>query len=372
MYCREEIENLQIKVADERERYQAMASQGGAISAVSHFQVNDKWRLSRTDASYILSIEVHTAIDFILLQSDVPVDLLDVDRNQAVVSYSATSVEDGNYLLTTYRCQANATRIEIKVRSIEGQYGRLQAYITPRLHPKVCCVKEFPIKPLSLHERTHNWDDTRPTNSLKLKGQFSLAEVHSWIAFSLPDVPDRAPPGEQIRMTFSSTFLNTQLECCYSAGEATFTSDSISTISILKDVLSKEATNKKIKLEMSYDISDSSVPHVLELIHPLLEEQLALAKNVQLIDALKDLQVHESDVSFLSADYKKILENADELKTKFQKQPCYLQRLYGIITDLFIDKFKFKGQNSKNKIPALMEVLENYTLESLMAFFARN
>ncbi|CAD5123923.1 DgyrCDS12231 [Dimorphilus gyrociliatus] len=369
---KDEIEELQNKVAVERERYQSMAAQGNSISAVPHFQVNNKWRLSRADASYILSIEVHTAIDFILLQSDVPVDLLDVDRNQAVVSYSATSVEDGNYLLTTYRCQANATRIEIKVRSIEGQYGRLTAYIAPRLHPKVCCVNEFPIKPLSLHERTHKWDDTRPSNSLSLRGQFSLAEVHSWIAFCLPDVPDRAPPGEKITMTFASTFLNTQLECCYSAGEAVFTSDSVSTISILKDVLSKEATNKKIRLDMSYDISDSSVPHVLELIHPLLEEQLTLAKNVQLIDALKDLQVHETDVSFLSDDYKGILENADELKEKYQRQPCYLQRLYGIITDLFIDKYKFKGQNSKNKVPALMEVLDNYSLESLIAFFSRN
>lgn len=34
-------------------------------------------------------------------------------------------------------------------------------------------------------------------------------------------------------------------------GEAEFKSDNISTISILKDVLTKEATKKKIKLEIS-------------------------------------------------------------------------------------------------------------------------
>jgi hypothetical protein len=34
-------------------------------------------------------------------------------------------------------------------------------------------------------------------------------------------------------------------------GEAEFRSDNISTISILKDVLTKEATKKKIKLEIS-------------------------------------------------------------------------------------------------------------------------
>ena len=35
-------------------------------------------------------------------------------------------------------------------------------------------------------------------------------------------------------------------------GEATFRSDNISTISILKDVLSKEATTKKISLKITY------------------------------------------------------------------------------------------------------------------------
>lgn len=37
----------------------------------------------------------------------------------------------------------------------------------------------------------------------------------------------------------------------YSKGEAEFKSDNISTISILKDILTKEATKKKIKLEIT-------------------------------------------------------------------------------------------------------------------------
>ena len=35
-------------------------------------------------------------------------------------------------------------------------------------------------------------------------------------------------------------------------GEATFRSDNISTISILKDVLTKEATKKKIRLDITF------------------------------------------------------------------------------------------------------------------------
>ena len=41
----------------------------------------------------------------------------------------------------------------------------------------------------------------------------------------------------------------------YRKGEAIFKSDNISTISILKDVLSKEATKRKINLNISYGLS---------------------------------------------------------------------------------------------------------------------
>lgn len=109
--------------------------------------------------------------------------------------------------------------------------------------------------------------------------------------------------------------------CNFSKGEGHFRSDNISTISILSDVLSKEATKRKINLNISYggcivilyqclfqsliyrtqpcsncllfyflhlpDINDDSVSHTLKMIHPKLEYQLLLARKVQLIDALK-------------------------------------------------------------------------------------
>ncbi|CAG2186189.1 BBS7 [Mytilus edulis] len=316
-----------------------------------------------------VSLELQLPIDNVLLQSDVPIDLLDVEKNSAVVSYSACNPEEGNYLLATYRCQANTTRLELKIRSIEGQYGTLQAYVTPRVQPKTCQVKQYNIKPLSLHQRTHVFDDNRPLNTVKLTGQFSLAEMHSWVSFCLPELPERTPPGETVTFHFMSTFLDTLLECVYSKGEAVFRSDNISTISILKDVLTKEATKKKIRLDISYDINDESIAYTLNLIHPRLEYQLLLAKKVQLIDALKELQVHEEDLTFMSPEYRQILEEADALQAEFKRQPCHLERLYGMITDLYIDKFKFKGVNVKGKVPALLEVLDNYDLQTLVEFF---
>lgn len=40
------------------------------------------------DGSYTLSIEIPAPIEFVLLQSDVPMELLDIDKNTAVVSVS--------------------------------------------------------------------------------------------------------------------------------------------------------------------------------------------------------------------------------------------------------------------------------------------
>ncbi|KAL5012626.1 hypothetical protein ScPMuIL_011177 [Solemya velum] len=366
---KEELDGLQQKVATEREKYQETAQSTSAISAVPYFAVNDKFVLNREDASYTLSLELQMPIDNVLLQSDVPIDLLDVEKNSAVVSYSACNPEEGNFLLATYRCQANTTRLELKIRSIEGQYGTLQAYITPRIQPKMCQVKQYQIKPLSLHQRTHVFDNSRPHNSLTLTGQFSLAEMHAWIVYCLPEIPERTPPGDNVVFHFVSTFLDTQLECCYKKGEAIFRSDNISTISILKDVLSKEATKKKIRLDISYEINDDSIPYTLNLLHPKLEHHLLLAKKVQLIDALKELQVHENNLDFMSPEYRQILDDANDLQLEYKKQPCHLERLYGMITDLYIDKFKFKGQNVKTRVPSLLEVLDNYDLQSLVQFF---
>uniref|UniRef100_A0A1A8GTM9 Bardet-Biedl syndrome 7 n=2 Tax=Nothobranchius korthausae TaxID=1143690 RepID=A0A1A8GTM9_9TELE len=368
---RAELEQLQVKVLQGREQYQQISQSSTAVSAVPVFSINDKFTLSQDDASYSLTLEVQTAIDNLLLQSDVPIDLLDVDKNSAVVSFSECDSEqpNGNFLLATYRCQANTTRMELKVRSIEGQYGTLQAYVTPRLQPKTCQVRQYQIKPLSLHQRTHSIDPDRPMNQLNLVGQFSFAEIHSWVVFCLPEVPEKTPAGESITFYFYNTFLGTQLEATYSKGEGHFKSDNISTISILTDVLSKEATKKKINLNISYDINDDSVSHTLRMIHPKLEYQLVLARKVQLVDALKELQVHEGNADFLIPEYRSILDESANLLEEYKKQPAHLERLYGMITDLFIDKFKFKGQNVKTKVSSLLEILDNYELKSLLDFF---
>lgn len=235
---RNETEELEERISKERDKYQMTAQDNEfAVSAIPFVAINDKFYLNKEDASYSLCLEVQTSIDNVLIQSDVPVDLLDVEKNSAVVSFSDCDpgvsscretyfqffkiyfkkiyLQDGNFLLATYRCQLNTTRLDLKIRTIEGQYGILQTYVTPNIQPKCCQVRQYRIKPLSLHTRSHLFDSKRPYNVLNLKGGFSMAEMHAWIEYCLPEVPEKPPPGESATLIFVSTFLDTMLQCTY-------------------------------------------------------------------------------------------------------------------------------------------------------------
>lgn len=173
--------------------------------------------LSNVDSSYTLSIELPAPIEFVLLQSNVPIELLDVEKNTAVVSFSKCDPREGNHLLATYRCQIDKNRIDLKFRTVEGVYGTLQTFITPNVQPKVSQLQTFPIKPLSHHMCSHNVDETRPHNQLTLKGSFSHAEIHNWINMCIPEVPEKfqTVQNDKSILYFRNAFIGTELMCEY-------------------------------------------------------------------------------------------------------------------------------------------------------------
>lgn len=62
------MEQLQIKVLQEQDKYQQSSQSSTALSSVPAFSVNDKFTLNKDDASYSLILEVQTAIDNVLVQ----------------------------------------------------------------------------------------------------------------------------------------------------------------------------------------------------------------------------------------------------------------------------------------------------------------
>ena len=55
----------------------------------------------------------------------------------------------------------------------------------------------------------------RPCNTLRLSGPFSMAEMHTWISFCLPEVPEKPPATDEATFIFMSTFLDTMLQVDY-------------------------------------------------------------------------------------------------------------------------------------------------------------
>ena len=188
-------------------------------------------------------------------------------------------------------------------------------------------------------------------------------------------------------------------------------------MAIVKEVVTKEATARKIQIQISVDIKDETVggllrrlglgpagplgpdshPHprrlhpppaprppppspptlnltkvgdLLRRLDPMLQYQLALTNKAKLIDTLKEVKMQENDISFLAPEYVEIVENEAKIRKELKEQPGRLQFLHGIVTDLFLDKFKFKGQNVAAQAPQLQRLLQHeYSLPALLQFF---
>jgi Bardet-Biedl syndrome 7 protein len=315
------------------------------VAVDTQFKIKKSFKLLADEACYLLSVEIQMPLDVVTLQSNVPVLLLDVVTNNAMVSHTAPPPGDTETkLLAAYRCQDATNRIEIKIRTVEGQHGNLKVYVIPKLTPKTCQMAEIHIKPLSLHAKVSPTDieealRTRPINTLTLTGDFSLSEVHSWVGSCLPSVTPRLNT-EESTIAFTSTFLNTVLLCEYRQGSGVFKSDSISVISILKEVITKEATQRKTMININLNIKDTSVDSYLLLLKPILDHHFSLSKRHSLIAPLNEIQTHEGDVTFLADEYQEILKTAAQIKAEFKIAPQHLGFLKKIVTDLYVDRSK--------------------------------
>jgi len=372
---REELEKLRAQVEEEREKYASVSE--SLVATDVGFKLNDRWALNADEARYELHIELSMPIDTILIQCDVPIELLDADNN-AIVSRTPPPAGSSS-VLATYRCQEPTNRIQLWMRTSEGRYGALQCYVWPRITPKTCLAATYQIKPLSLHTRLQSrppaiapeGEEVLPKmNVLRITGAFGLNEVHAWVVATLPEVPQRLQE-EEASFTFRNTFLDSLLLADYKKGEATFQSDSLTTLAIVKEVVTKEATSRKVQLQINVETDENTVTTFLRKIDPKLRYQLELANKVKLIETLKEVKLQEEDTSFLAPEYLDILENEDTIQREVKEQPGRLQFLYSIVTDLYVDNAKFKGGNVTAQVPQLQRVLQDYSIEAVLGFFSR-
>ncbi|RHY17084.1 hypothetical protein DYB25_008656 [Aphanomyces astaci] len=343
---RKEIAILEEKVLKEKEKSSRKGDE--CLPVVEEVPVNCQCVLNPDNQTYDIAVRV-TDISFC-----VPLDLLDTAKNQAILCRSPTT---NSHVLATYRCQELTNRLEFRIRTLEGQYGDVELTVLAETVPKAAqCVKVV-VKPLSLHHRVNVVDsadvDESVMNSLHFTGAFSLIQVHEWVCFCLPDVPVRMQDDEG-KLFFRNAFVGNILVCEYKKGEARFLSSSVSAIAILKEVITKEATARKVTLNMTFDIKNESTAVVLALLRPKLDEKQMLASQVKILDGIK-----------------RILADADRIVAAFDAHPRAMTYLTGVLTDLYVDISKFRGVNPKTHLPRLFHLLDQYNFDALVEFFTR-
>ncbi|KAL1230706.1 Bardet-Biedl syndrome 7 protein [Trichinella spiralis] len=370
---RDEVEELRRKVQNQRTDYLKRTEIGAhQYSCSPSFAINDRFVLNSEETAYLLSVELPIAIDWILLRSEVAVSLLDIEKNSAVVSVTPTERNSKDALLITYRCQANMVRFEVKIRTIEGKYGNLELYISPRMNPGVCQICNYLIKPLSLHRRTQTFDDNRPQNCLRISGNFDIATAYAMMSFCLPGMSEHLSDESKITCYFVSCFIGTQLCHTCSDGEIVIRSDNISTIAILLDVINREASNRGLKLDITCDIDQTSVAHVLRLVNDRIQKSANLLKKIRYAEILKDATIRDDEREFFTDDFEEIFQNSSQLLEQKQAHQAYMDRINDILSmnfNLFVDSFKFKGEEVKHRVPQLIELIENYDHDKLQRFF---
>lgn len=355
------IQELEMKLEKEKNKYleltESRKESSEGMSALPYFQAMDSMVLQE-DGSYILSLEMETPMDVVIVQSDIKIDVLDSEKNSAVVSFSQTENQE---VLATFRCQSNTTSLSIKIHSAEGEYGTLRTYIITRLQPKGCILKTYDIKPLSAHKRSYRSIERPDTiNTLQVTGGFSLNEAFNWIQQALPEAPEKIS-GQTAAYSFVSTLTGTLLTCNISKGSLSFASDNVSTISIVKDFVAREATKKAIQIEMSVSVSQNSIPHTIRLLYPKIR-RLVYEKETSL---LKESIMTE----IMTSDPEVAQQMLDDLQTSSDGDDHTIigfDRMTGLIIDLLIDYHKLKGRASKSalaeiqkKIPDLRSTLNS-------------
>lgn len=364
----QEVARLKAETDKARKDYQNLSSEQIAMQTTT--KVSHRFGLTSEEACYILTIESQAAIELIALRADVEVDLLDHSGTSAILSRSRGDPQ--NPLLAYYRMQEEGSRFQIRLRTVEGLSGTLSAFVVPATQPKTAHLISVSIKPLALHEKTPDVSPDIPMNELRLSGPFTVTDMHSWLAQCVNELPSR-PTDDEMVICYRSTFVGTQLYGRYSKGTAIFRSDSITTISVLKDIISKEATGKKIQVSMNVDVKEETFAHFLELVHPKLNYQHALTQQVRMVEPLREVQLQEGETKFLHPELQSVLDQASDIQQQFELQPQKLAFLHNMVISAYRHKWRLRGyQSVDHRIKDLQKLLESYNLESVSAFFSES
>jgi Bardet-Biedl syndrome 7 protein len=329
---------------------QALAAADAPMRAVtSNFGVREKMVVDETGLVAI-HLEVDTAIESIAIQSDLDVELIDYGEfgSNAVILPSKMPSKDAKMCALARPLDGDPKKVVLRFKVVEGLQGTIRCFITPKVVPKSAQLKSFTVRPLSLHQRIDLDPTDLPLSTIKIDGAFSAKDAHAWLFQCLPDVPQKySSEGKEgpTQLCFRSNFIGTVLVVKYQKGSIEFSSENLTTLTILKEFITKEATLRKIAVAMSSKLHPESVPRVIQKLHPLIEAQVTLMAKHGLLEALREVESQEQSTSFLSQDYKDILAQGTQLEAESKRHGKQIDYLKKVSVKLLIDLATFRGQS---------------------------
>ena len=154
---------------------------GKSIVHSADFSSSAKFTLDRNAALYVLSVEIQSPMDMVILRSAVKLEVVDDSPNTSVVSVTPDHLLDPNTaddgeprnFVAAIRSQTGEKRCKLALRPREGHYGEIIATIVTSNTPKMAKPIKFYLKPLSLHAKCHSMspaEKSKPRSTITFKG----------------------------------------------------------------------------------------------------------------------------------------------------------------------------------------------------------
>lgn len=172
----------------------------------------------------------------------------------------------------------------------------------------------------------------------------------------MPDLSAKVD-GDGIEYKYQSSLVKTYLDFEATSKWAKFKSNSISTLSIIKDSLIKQGTLKSKHLNIKRDIQPGSLHSVLAVIGKYFQESNTIKNEYEMLAALREIKDSPGGFDALSENNKNIMYREDDIKNRFEAQPKNLMVLGKVLVSLCEDYANMQGNTNRSGKSTIVELI---------------
>ncbi|XP_052751732.1 Bardet-Biedl syndrome 7 protein homolog isoform X2 [Galleria mellonella] len=373
-----EVIRLEKQTANEREKYQRNTrSLHGGLSAPPLLDIQYELQGATRDGWQEAKITSAVPLDMLFIYCKRKLDLL--TDNAAVLSI-CSSQSGAKDLLATVRCQAGTRRLWVRMRYIlqandpvsRAESVQVLIYALPSAAPRVArlITLRLPVLPYySQHENMDKENEKRSWCQVHITGSFSVAEMTSWLTDALPG--DLPRPSANVAFARSHTLLRTLLVCRYQRGMGIFISDNVTTIAIIKDIISNCSVKKNIRIEISTDIPDNCCVQSFQGIKEQFETEYRTYKDNLLKKAISALELDERATSeeapTICNEYQRVWSISDDTLTD-----THFEELVDTIDEWYVDfrSLTLRNTDYTTERVKLRKALKDCELEQILLILA--